>query len=359
MCGNVTEWCLNPRPNGFAALGGSWRDGPHTFAQFGRYPGFYRSDTLGFRCAMTVTPSSNDQGAMPLLNAKSRVNLTPVSQEEYRLIRTHYEYDKKPLEAEVIETVETADWRRLKIRYVGAKAQRTEGFIPLKQRALAYLWLPKNSQPPYQVIFYKPGAASYQGLLAPQETEVVCGPFLKAGRAVYEVVIEGMRERDLPADWKQPDPHTVAYRDMMVYDTLDQRIGLDYLAERSENDIDLEKIACMGLSSGGYDLITMTVEDRFKAIFLLSAGLGIEEGEHTIPAADPVNFAPYLRAPKLMIHGRYDEGLPLKTAALPLFKLLSQPKELIVLDTGHFPPISQWYPVAQAFFDRELGPVNR
>ena len=126
-------------------------------------------------------------------------------------------------------------------------------------------------------------------------------------------------------------------------------MGLDYLAERQEKDIDLEKIGVLALELGGYDLVTMAVEERFKAICLLSAGLG---GRRSIPEADPVNYAPYIRTPeKFMIHGRYDEGFPLKTSAEPLFDLLSEPKQMLVLDTGHFPPISMWYPPAQEFFD--------
>ena len=41
-----------------------------------------------------------------------------------------------------------------------------------------------------------------------------------------------------------------------------------------------------------------------------------------IAAANPINFAPHIRAPKLMVQGRYDEDTPLRTAAEPLFKLL-------------------------------------
>lgn len=356
MCGNATEWCSNPCSEGFATSGGSFNEGQHLFGAIGRFPGFYRDGTHGFRCVRLTEASSNDQGGMAIPDPVSAEDFQPVSEEMFRQILRHYDYDKKPLEAEILEEVEGQDWRRLKIRYVGAKGQQSEKPLPVKERALAYLWLPKTSLPPYQVIVYKPGGASYQGLTAPQETEVVCGPFLKDGRAVYEIVIEGMRERDLPPDWQGPEPDSVAFRQMAVNDTLDQLIGMDYLAERSEQDIDLDRIGVLALSMGGYDLIPMAVDERLKAICLLSAGMGLRR---YIPEADPVNFAPYVRPEKLMIHGRYDEGLPLKTSAEPLFHLLSDPKHMIVVDTGHFPPISVWYPPARDFFDRVLGPVKR
>jgi hypothetical protein len=194
------------------------------------------------------------------------------------------------------------------------------------------------------------------GLFAWQETEVVCGPFILEGRAVFVALVEGMRERDLPPEWKGPKPDTIAYRDMMVYDTVDQRRGLDYLATR--DDIDMERIACMGLSLGGSDLVTMAVEDRFRAVILVGAGLSASD-RSVIAEANPVNFAPYIKGPKLMIHGRYDEGLPLRTEAQPLYDLLSEPKDnFVVLPTGHFPPMHLWPPYVEAFLDRLFGPVK-
>jgi formylglycine-generating enzyme required for sulfatase activity len=360
MVGNVAEWCLNPRPDGFTTTGGSWRDGPNLFSGVGEYPGFYSAPTLGFRCVRNAPGATGDQGGMPFAKKSDEVPVfEPLDEAAYRLLRSHYEYVRppaKPLDAKIIEDVETDVWRRIKIRYIGAEGQRTDVPAPERLYALAYLWLPKSARPPYQVLNYKPGGPSYQGLKVPQETEVVCGPFIHAGRAVFVAVIAGMRERDLPLDWVDPEPGTVAYRDMMVYDTVDQRRGLDYLATR--DDVDMERIACMGLSMGGYDLITMAVEERFRAVVLLAAGVSSQEGR-TIEEANPVNFAPYIRGPKLMIHGRYDEGLPLRTRAEPLYRLLCDPKDLVVLDTGHFPPLDQWVPKVEEFLDRTFGPVSR
>jgi pimeloyl-ACP methyl ester carboxylesterase len=77
-----------------------------------------------------------------------------------------------------------------------------------------------------------------------------------------------------------------------------------------------------------------------------------------IPEAAPVNFAPYIKGPKLMLHGRYDEGIRLKSGAEPLFRLLGEPKELKLFDSGHLPPMEQWVPIAKDWFDRTLGPVS-
>lgn len=358
MSGNATEWCLNPRSRGFATMGGSWRDGPHFFGLCGDYPGLFRAETIGFRCVRLVSPTANDQGSMKMPDVAELIDYHPVSGDVYELFKRHYEYDHEPLREEIVERIETADWTRIKIRYDGAKAQNNDRKLLPKEQALAYLWLPKCAEPPYQVIFYKPGAASYEGLTAPQETEVVCGPFLKAGRAVFEVVIEGMSERPLPHDWEYPKIETVAYRDNLVNDVLDQRIGLDLLLKNYEEEIDKDHIACMALSMGGYDLVMLAVEERFKAHFLLSAGIIPHDGQNAIAEANPVNFAPYISGPKLMIHGHYDEGLPLETSGKPLFDLLSDKKELHIIESGHFPPIGEWFPIAQRWFDEKLDPVK-
>ena len=119
----------------------------------------------------------------------------------------------------------------------------------------------------------------------------------------------------------------------------------------------MDRIACLALSAGGFDLLTMAVEDRFYCVCLLSAGLG-PGAKRMIAAANPVNFAPYIKGPKLMIHGRYDEGIPFKTGALPLYELLSEPKQHVWLESGHFPPLDQWVPPAQAWLDKVLGPIE-
>jgi predicted esterase len=195
------------------------------------------------------------------------------------------------------------------------------------------------------------------GISATQDAEVICKPFLLSGRAVFVAVIKGMTDRPLPTDWKTPEPGTVAYRDVIVQDTIDQRRGLDYLATR--DDIEMSKIVCMGFSMGAYDLVTMAVEQRFRGTLLLAAGLAEgEKWKHVLAEADPINFTPYIQGPKLMIHGRYDEAIPFKTSAVPLYNLLSEPKEYVWLETGHCPPMDQWVPPALEWLDRVLGPVG-
>ena len=119
----------------------------------------------------------------------------------------------------------------------------------------------------------------------------------------------------------------------------------------------MSRIAYYGASVGGYGLIIPAVETRYRTVILWGGGIWKDDLQF-IPEANPINFAPYIRGPKLMIQGRYDEGISLKTAAMPLFELLSEPKELIVLESGHFPPMEQWVPPALEWLDETLGPAT-
>ncbi len=77
------------------------------------------------------------------------------------------------------------------------------------------------------------------------------------------------------------------------------------------------------------------------------------------PAADSVHFTPHIRAPKLIVQGTYDEDTPLKTAAEPLFRLLSEPKELHTYEGGHVPPIDVLLKATVPWLDKTLGTVGR
>jgi hypothetical protein len=192
-----------------------------------------------------------------------------------------------------------------------------------------------------------------------QETEVICAPFIKSGRAVFVVVLQGMSERKAPVEFLDAKPSSVKFRESVVTDSIDQRRGLDYLATRPE--IDMSKIASFALSAGGNHIVLRAVETRYRSVLILSGGL--YNPPDMIAEAAPVNFAPYVGysrregVPKLMLHGRYDEGIQLKTGAEPLFRLLSEPKEMILYESGHFPPMEKWAPDAKRFFDKTLGPV--
>lgn len=345
MAGNVAEWCRNARPLGFTTTGGSWKDPIYAFSRFGQYPGYYSDATLGFRCVRLAGQAAGDQGAMAIADDKAVPEFHPVGEKEYKEILTHYQYDRTPLDARVEEVVETADWRREKISFTGAGGER----------ALAHLYLPQHARRPLQVIDYISSGCTWSGTLTPpQEMDVTCAPFVKAGRAVFQVVYFGFKERPEPPGYQWPNPPEVRYRDMVVRESTDHRRGLDYLETRK--DIDMSKLACWGLSLAEEKLTLMAVEPRYCSILFMAAGLD-EKDQRTIREASPVNLLPYVRVPKLLLNGRYDEDFPEKTAAEPLFKLLAEPKRKVYFEAGHVPQLELWVPVVQSWFDETLGPV--
>lgn len=60
-----------------------------------------------------------------------------------------------------------------------------------------------------------------------------------------------------------------------------------------------------------------------------------------------------------MIAGRYDEQYSWRIETEPLFKLLTEPKQLIQYDGGHTPPPEIAVPAITKWLDEKLGPVNR
>ena len=58
----------------------------------------------------------------------------------------------------------------------------------------------------------------------------------------------------------------------------------------------------------------------------------------SLPEADPVNFAPRVNVPVLMLNGRYDFFYPTATSQEPMFKLLGTPpehKRRVVYESAH------------------------
>ena len=348
MAGNVSEWCLNETSQGFIAGGGSWGEPSYTFAKYGTFPGFYSSEKLGFRCAVNISGATPDQSAMRIEIKEEIPTYAPSSDASFNEWLKYYRYDKTPLDPQIVETMETDVWRREKITFNAADGER----------AIAYLYLPKNFPRPLQVIHFVPASDVENGMRGlPQAMEDMLGPVIKSGRAAFGVVIKGYIERLRPEGYSEPDPKTVEYRDKTVNWITDLRRGLDYLETR--NDIDASRIGFLAPSAGARTgLILAAVENRYRSVFLMGAGVR-KSYDQWIPEARPVNFAPHIRAPKLMLHGRYDENLSLKTEAEPLFKLLPEPKRLVLYDGGHVPPFELLVTTMNSWLDETLGPVRR
>jgi dienelactone hydrolase len=146
-------------------------------------------------------------------------------------------------------------------------------------------------------------------------------------------------------------------RDDTIAQSKDLRRAVDYLETRT--DIDRERIAFLGVSWGGILGPIMTaVEKRFKTAIFLAGGC---DSDKELPEADPINFAPHVKIPVLLVGGRYDFRIPLDTCQEPLFKLLGtapQDKRHVVFESGHVPPQLPMTKETLDWLDHYLGPVK-
>ena len=348
MAGNVSEWTLNDISQSHAASGGAWGQPSYTFAQYGLLPGFYSSERVGFRSARRLDSSAADASAMRIEVEDAIPTYAPSSRASFDEWLTYYRYEKTPLDAKITDTTETADWRRETITFNGANGVR----------ANAYLYLPKNFARPLQVIHFLPPSDVESGLRSISASiEGLLGPCIKAGRSVFGVVLEGYVERLRPDGFVLPSATTVEYRDQIVKAITDLRRGLDYLETRS--DVDAGRIGLFAPSGGARTGILVTaIETRYRSVMFSGAGLR-KAYVPFVAGANPVGFAAHVRGPILMLHGKYDESLSLKTEAEPLFKLLPQPKRLVLHEGGHVPPFEYAVTTINKWMDETLGPVRR
>ena len=184
------------------------------------------------------------------------------------------------------------------------------------ERVPAYLFLPKNSKPPFQTVLYFPHSGGTLINSFQQAEMAYLGFLVKAGHALLFPMYKGMYERRERAPG---GPN--ALRDLVIQQVKDVSRSIDYLQTRP--DIAHDKLAFFGVSLGGNRAsIVLAVEPRFNTAILWSGGLPL--GAYA-PEVDPVNFAPRVKTPLLMLNGRDDFTFPIETSQEPLFRLLGTP----------------------------------
>jgi dienelactone hydrolase len=178
---------------------------------------------------------------------------------------------------------------------------------------------------------------------------LAAGEFIiRSGRAFLYPVYKGTYERSTH-DETEPNEE----RELRIAWSRDLGRAIDYLATRS--DIDRARLAFYGVSAGGDAGVILTaLEPRLKASVLQATGIWYDAA----PEIDPVNYAPRIRIPTLMLNGRYDFGAPVDTAQRPLFDLLGSPigqKRHTVFETGHALPVADVAREILPWLDRYLG----
>jgi formylglycine-generating enzyme required for sulfatase activity len=351
LSGNVKEWIWNATGDRRYVIGGAWNDPAYLAPNREARSPFDRNETHGFRCVKTTTtvPIAAFGAIAPRPGARTD---KPVGEDLYAAYKALYAYDRSPLDARVESVADFEHWRD---EYVSLAAAYGRERLPV------HILLPKNARPPYQPIVWFPGGYAFSRFpLAAQMSEAPGGSQLnflpRSGRAVIFPVYQGTFQRFAGVP-EYPEANQLnAYRDMVVQWSKDLGRTVDYLETRP--DFDTHKLGYYGLSAAANAALPIVaIESRFKAVVLISGG--VDTGRRP-PEADPLNFAPHITAPTLMVSGRDDFIFPLETVARPLYDLLGTPpdlKRLVTHGGGHIPPLNDLIRETLGWFDQYLGPV--
>jgi len=355
MAGNVREWCWNEMDIGRCIRGGSWVDNTYEFSNIRQAPAMDRSPRNGFRLAYYPEPDSIPGRVFEKRQYLAPIDiesLKPVSDEIFQIYKEQFAYDKTLLNARVEESVKSpGGWVREKISFDAAYGG---------ERVLAYLFLPENASPPFQTVIYFPGSASTFVPSSMQlenyyEFSMFLSFLVRNGRAVLYPIYKGTFERGEPALTAiHSGVGSYAYTEYLIQIVKDFRRSIDYLETRT--DIDTTRLAYYGMSWGGLlGAIIPAVEDRLNVSILLAGGLNFKGR----PEANAINYVTRVQIPTLMINGLYDVGIDEEIR--PLFNLLGMPtehKQLLLYETDHIPPRTEYIKESLNWLDKYFGPVR-
>ncbi len=349
MAGNAKEWCWNTTGGLRYTLGGAWNENSYAFADSDAQPPFSRSAASGFRCAKNAAPVPDPLQAEFRVLERDYTKEKPVADDVYKAYRDLYAYDRTDLEASLASVDDSSKlWRREKVTFKSAYGELMA----------AILFLPRNGKPPFQTVVYFPGSSAFMQRRASDSIDPGDLDFiLKSGRVLVYPVYWGTYERGKPVKSK-PAANSVMWRDMIINCYKDLGRTIDYLETRT--DIDRQKLAYYGLSSGAtWGTDYLAVDGRFRAAVFISGALVYDLYR---PEVDPLNFAPRVHTPVLMLNGRYDFTFPPQACQLPLLRLLGTPgtdKKHVLYDTAHtVPRTPEMIREVLDWLDRYLGSIN-
>jgi dienelactone hydrolase len=354
MAGNVSEWVWNEAPGDRRwILGGAWNDPDYFFTVPNSRPPLDRSAANGVRCAK-YQDASVERGplmARVVTEARDFHTAKAVPDEVFAYFKRLYAPITSPLNARVESKNDVnADWSREVLTF-------DAGYEP--GRVAAYLFLPKNAAPPYQLVVSFPGVGPFvtAGSNA-QNSGALLDYFMRGGRAVVMPNFKGSYERWDPFLSLVGEEYLRTMRARMGQWRQDLGRTLDMLAARK--DIDLTRVAYNGSSFGASTAFPLILlEDRIKVAVLSPSGFTYR----SMPdEADAVNYVGRVKIPVLMMGGRHDYIFPLETSQKPMFDRLGTPasdKRQLTFEAGHGAfPRGDVIREVQAWLDKYLGPVT-
>jgi dienelactone hydrolase len=352
MAGNAKEWCWNLAGSGKRfILGGAWDEPGYPLRRCRCTIAGDRAANFGFRCVKYFpndTLPANISGALEV-PTRDYSREEPVRDEVFRAYARLYAYDKTDLKP-ATELVDDSneDWRRERITFAAAYGN---------ERVIAHLFLPKHAKPPFQTVIFFPGPNALVDRSRERDVTTRVFDFMIAnGRAVLHPVFKRTYERGDGLESDVPNMTTL-WRDHVIMWSKDLGRSIDYLETRP--DIDRAKLAFYGLSWGGQmGAILPAVESRFRVSVIYSGGFDLRRA---LPEVEPINFAPRITVPTLMLNGRYDFFYPMECCQESMFRFLGAPsaqKRRVVYETGHNVPRAELIKETLNWLDKYLGPVK-
>lgn len=351
LAGNAREWCYNESDTKGQRyiLGGGWNDPTYSFNDSYTQPAMDRSIANGFRCIKVLSGDATIKLLMQKVSPAFRDyrKEKPVDDRTFAVFLNQFIYDKKPLQSKIEQTIDGESWKVEKVSFdAGYNNERME----------AWIYLPKNFSPPYQVILFFPGSGDIHSTKFDPDRTGRIDFIMKSGRALVYPIYKGTHERhdDLKSDLQE---ETVFYKDHVIMWRKDIGRTIDYLETRT--DIKADKIGFLGWSWGGFmGGIIPAVEKRIKAVVLNVGGM---EMNKALPEVDQLNYLPRVTQPILMLNGKHDMFFPLETSQKPMFDLLGtskQDKKIIIYESGHLVPRTEFVKETLFWFDQYLGKIK-
>ena len=361
MAGNVREWCFNAVDDAGSQryiLGGAWSDAEYMFTNRNTETPWDRSPRNGFRCVSYLTEAESLPKSLfePIERRVVRdlTKVTAHTDEQFRSYKAFYSYDHADLEAKIESIDESpAYWRKEKITFDAAYGN---------ERIIAYMFVPKDTDPPYQPIVYFPSGEARNQSSSENPWFLKRFDFvIESGRAFFWPIYKGTYERRFEQGYPGTTTGSSAHRNWYVQVYQDLARSIDYLESRG--DMDLDKLTYLGLSWGAVDgPLFVALEDRIKLAIFVAGGCWVwQDGFH--PGADPAKFAGHVKVPTIMLSGIYDAILPYDKSQKPTFDLLGTPAEHKVhkkYPTGH--GVVLWPEFKRdvlEWLDKYLGPVEK
>jgi dienelactone hydrolase len=324
MAGNVKEWCLNATDDSGQAhylLGGGSGEQTYMFGEEDSLSPWNRSPLNGFRCVQHPQGEASLAPALfrplDLYPMRDLSDLDSFTDEEFRSLKAQYQYDRTPLSPKV-EKIENSSpfWRKEKITFNAAYDN---------ERMIAYLFLPKTANPPYQTVIFFPGADAVWTESFNESHRELTEYVVTSGRALLYPIYYGTYERPAAHGrvWTLSSiaQTPLAYRDWAIRMVKDLRRCIDYLETR--HDIDSGRVAYYGTCLGGaFGPIMLAVEDRIDTGIFLVGHIPLVELPRSV---DVALYAERVDVPVLMVNGRED-FIVQKTDQI-LYERLGTPKE--------------------------------